>query len=103
MAVSLTKIVDGTPAVSDTLENEQILQCALCDEVYRLPATWEERAGSSGPFQHGFQHGRGSITGIHRVIRTVIEYTEGASFVCRICTWSRSEALGDYAAAKLTR
>ena len=36
MPVTLIKIVDGTPAVSDTLENEQILQCALCDEVYRL-------------------------------------------------------------------
>jgi hypothetical protein len=36
MPVTLTKIVDGKPAVKDTLENEQILQCSLCDEVYRL-------------------------------------------------------------------
>ena len=43
------------------------------------------------------------MTEIHRVIRTVIEYTEGASFACRIRTWSHSEPLGDYAATKLTR
>ena len=36
MPVTLTKMVDGKPAVNDTLENEQILQCSLCDEVYRL-------------------------------------------------------------------
>jgi hypothetical protein len=57
----------------------------------------------TGPFQHGFQHGCGFMTEIHRVIRNVIEYTEGASFACRICTWSRSEPLSDYAATKLTR
>jgi hypothetical protein len=36
MPVTLTKMVDGTPIVNDTLENEQILQCSLCDQVYRL-------------------------------------------------------------------
>jgi hypothetical protein len=36
MPVTLTKIVDGKSGASDALENEQILQCSLCDEVYRL-------------------------------------------------------------------
>jgi hypothetical protein len=43
MPATLTKIVDGKPAVSDMLENEQILQCSLCDEVYRLGYSDSER------------------------------------------------------------
>ena len=36
MTVTLTKIVDGKPAVSDTLTNEMVMECPLCDQVYRL-------------------------------------------------------------------
>jgi hypothetical protein len=36
MPVTLTKKVDGKPLANDTLENEHILQCSLCDQVYRL-------------------------------------------------------------------
>jgi hypothetical protein len=43
MPVTLTKIVDGKSGASDALENEQILQCSLCDEVYRLGYSDSER------------------------------------------------------------
>lgn len=36
MAVSLTKIVNSKPAISDTLVNEQIVKCPLCEQTYRL-------------------------------------------------------------------
>jgi hypothetical protein len=36
MAVTLTKVVAGTPVVIDILENEQTVQCPLCDQIYRL-------------------------------------------------------------------
>ena len=36
MTVSLTKVVNGQPEVSDTLTNEQTLKCPLCDQTYRL-------------------------------------------------------------------
>ena len=36
MAVSLTKIVEGKPAVDDTLENKQTVKCPSCDQMYRL-------------------------------------------------------------------
>jgi hypothetical protein len=36
MAVSLTKIVDGKPAISDTLLNEQTVRSPLCDQRFRL-------------------------------------------------------------------
>jgi hypothetical protein len=36
MAVSLTKIVGGKPAISDTLLNEQIVKCPLCEQTFRV-------------------------------------------------------------------
>ena len=36
MAVSLTKIVNGKPAISDPLSNEQIVKCPRCEQAYRL-------------------------------------------------------------------
>lgn len=36
MAATLTKIIDGKPAISDTLLNEQIVQCPRCEQKYRL-------------------------------------------------------------------
>lgn len=36
MAVSLTKIIDGRPAISDTLLNEQTVQCPLCRQTFRF-------------------------------------------------------------------
>jgi hypothetical protein len=34
--VSLIKIVDGKPAVGDTLANRQTVKCPRCDQTYRL-------------------------------------------------------------------
>ncbi|HKD64964.1 MAG TPA: hypothetical protein VKB40_13110 [Candidatus Acidoferrales bacterium] len=36
MAVSLIKIVDGKPAISDALPNQQTVQCPRCEQRYRL-------------------------------------------------------------------
>jgi hypothetical protein len=36
MPVSLTKIVNGKLAISDTLLNEQIVKCPKCEQTYRL-------------------------------------------------------------------
>jgi hypothetical protein len=36
MPVSLTKVVNGKPAISDTLVNEQIVKCPKCEQTYRL-------------------------------------------------------------------
>lgn len=36
MTVSLTKVVNGKPAISDTLSNGQELRCPQCEQVYRL-------------------------------------------------------------------
>jgi hypothetical protein len=36
MPVSLTKIVSGKPAVSDTLLEEQMVKCSRCEQTYRL-------------------------------------------------------------------
>jgi len=36
MAVLLTKIVDGKPAISDTLGNQQTVKCPRCEQEYRL-------------------------------------------------------------------
>ena len=36
MPVSLTKIINGKPAISDTLLNEQIVKCPKCEQAYRL-------------------------------------------------------------------
>ena len=42
MAVLLTKIVDGKPAVADTLPNEQNVKCPRCEQTYRLGYTDDE-------------------------------------------------------------
>jgi hypothetical protein len=34
--VLLTKIVDGKPAVNDTLPNQQKVKCPRCGQTYRL-------------------------------------------------------------------
>ena len=36
MAVLLTKIVNGNPAISSTLPNEQTVKCPRCEQTYRL-------------------------------------------------------------------
>ena len=37
MPVTLTKIIDGKPVVSDDLTNEvQAIQCPRCEQTYRL-------------------------------------------------------------------
>ena len=36
MSVSLTKIIDGKPAISDTLANAQTVACPQCAQTYRL-------------------------------------------------------------------
>jgi uncharacterized C2H2 Zn-finger protein len=36
MDVTLTKMVDGKPAISDTLTNELVMECPSCDQVFRL-------------------------------------------------------------------
>jgi hypothetical protein len=36
MAAILTKIIDGKPAVSDTLTNELAVQRPRCEQTYRL-------------------------------------------------------------------
>jgi hypothetical protein len=36
MPVTLTKIVNGKPAVSDALKNELAVKCPRCERTYRL-------------------------------------------------------------------
>ena len=36
MAVTLTKIIDGKPAVSDTLTNGLTVRCPRCEQAYWL-------------------------------------------------------------------
>jgi hypothetical protein len=36
MAVSLTKIVNGNPAIGDKLPNQQDVKCPRCEQPYRL-------------------------------------------------------------------
>jgi len=36
MAVLLIKIVNGNPAVSSTLPNQQTVKCPKCEQTYRL-------------------------------------------------------------------
>jgi hypothetical protein len=48
MAIALTKIVDGEPAVNDGLPNHEIVKCPKCAQTYRL--------GSSDEEWHKLQH-----------------------------------------------
>jgi hypothetical protein len=36
VAVSLIKIIDGKPVVSDSLSNEQTVKCPVCGAAFRL-------------------------------------------------------------------
>ncbi len=36
MPATLTKIINGKPAVSDDLKNEQFVKCPRCHRTYRL-------------------------------------------------------------------
>jgi hypothetical protein len=36
MSVSLAKIINGNPAVTDDLVNAQTITCPRCDQAYRL-------------------------------------------------------------------
>jgi hypothetical protein len=36
MAVTLIKVVNGIPALTDGLENKQAVKCPLCEQTYRL-------------------------------------------------------------------
>ena len=36
MAVSLTKIADGKPAINDTLTNSQVARCLECEQEFRF-------------------------------------------------------------------
>ena len=36
MPVTLTKMIDGKPVISDTLTNEQTVQCPRCEQSYWL-------------------------------------------------------------------
>jgi hypothetical protein len=56
MPVSLTKVVNGKPAVSDKLANEQIVKCSKREQTYRLGysdgewhklSAWLKRADSA--------------------------------------------------------
>jgi len=42
MAVLLTKIVDGKPAISDALPNQQTVKCPRCLQEYRFAHTDSE-------------------------------------------------------------
>jgi hypothetical protein len=65
MAVSLTKIVNGKPAISDTLANEQIVKCPKCEQNYRLGysddewhklSAWLKKADSAMRKSHRSRH-----------------------------------------------
>ena len=42
MAVLLTKIVNGVPAMSDTLPNQQTVKCQRCEQEYQLSHSDDE-------------------------------------------------------------
>lgn len=42
MAVTLTKIIDGRPAVPDTFTNALTVRCPRCEQTYRLGYSDEE-------------------------------------------------------------
>lgn len=41
--VSLTKIVDGRPSTDETLSNERVVTCPLCEQTYRIAYGENER------------------------------------------------------------
>ena len=42
MAVLLIKIVNGNPAISNTLSNHQTVKCPSCEQTYRFAYTDDE-------------------------------------------------------------
>ncbi len=40
--VSLTKIVDGGPAINGTLLGQEVVRCPRCDQTYRLSYSKDE-------------------------------------------------------------
>jgi len=65
MAATLTKILDGQPAVSDTLTNCLTVRCPRCEQTYRLGysddewnklRTWQELAAKALRKDHDLRH-----------------------------------------------
>lgn len=70
MAVSLTKIIDGNPAISDALMNALTVHCPRCEQSYRLGysneewhrlRTWQELAGKALREDHDLRHEAATI------------------------------------------
>ena len=71
MAVTLTKIVDGKPTISDTHTNALTVQCPRCAQTYRLGysndewhrlRTWQELAGKALRKGHDLRHETATIS-----------------------------------------
>jgi hypothetical protein len=65
--VLLTKILNGKPVMSDTLPNEQIVRCPLCEQTYRLNysdnewhrlSAWLKKAETAVRESHKKDHGQ---------------------------------------------
>jgi uncharacterized C2H2 Zn-finger protein len=65
--VSLTKILNGRPVISDTRLNEQIVRCPRCEQTYRLGysenewhrlSTWLKKAETAVRNSHKKDHER---------------------------------------------
>jgi hypothetical protein len=71
MAVTLTKMVDGNPADSDTLTNGQTVKCPLCEQTFRFGYSdgewnrvkdWLTIAERTIREQHKTKHAASSLT-----------------------------------------
>ena len=65
MAVTLTKLIDGKPAIPDTHTNALALQCPRCEQTYLLGYSddewhklrhWQELAGKAVRKDHDLRH-----------------------------------------------
>ena len=79
MAVTLTKLIDGNPAISDTLLYAQIVRCPRCERKYRLGYSegewhrvkdWLKLAVSAMLKDHNARHEAATITLEWRVTRS---------------------------------
>ena len=70
MAVTLTKIVDGDPVISDALTNTLTVRCPRCEQNYRLGYSddewnklrhWQELAGKALRKDHDLRHEAATI------------------------------------------
>jgi len=70
MPVTLTKIQNGKPAVSDDLKNEQIVKCPRCERTYRLGYSdtewhrvkdWLQLAAKATRKEHDLRHEAATI------------------------------------------